>query len=138
MVWLLNVKLGAVQSTYYMVKSYRFKFPNFRIGLCGISAAYRALIVRARVRIIPCGFRSIWCGNSAVNGAEFPHDLCISAAYRAISAGHSALPHVAVRKFLKVQFGNLRLYGIMTRCTCCSILPHFLSRLLLHRWNYFS
>ena len=87
MVWLLNVKLGAVQSTYYMVKSYRFKFPNFRIGPCGISAAYRAhfppLIVRARVRIIPCGFRSIWCGNSAVNGAEIPHDRCISAAYRA-------------------------------------------------------
>ena len=90
MVWLLNVKLGAVQSTYYMVKSYRFKFPNFRIGPCGISAAYRAhfppLIVRARVRIIPCAFRSRWCGNSAVNGAEIPHDRCISAAYHAISA----------------------------------------------------
>ena len=42
MVWLLNVKLGAVQSTYYMVKSYRFKFPNFRIGPCGISAQLRA------------------------------------------------------------------------------------------------
>ena len=115
MVWLLNVKLGAVQSTYYMVKSYRFKFPNFRIGPCGISSAYRAhfppLIVRARVRIIPCGFRSIWCGNSAVNGAEIPHDRCISAAYRAISAGHSALPHVAVRKFRTVQFGNLHLYA---------------------------
>ena len=98
-----------------MVKSYRFKFPNFRIGPCGISSAYRAhfppLIVRARVRIIPCGFRSIWCGNSAVNGAEIPHDRCISAAYCAISAGHSALPHVAVRKFRTVQFGNLYLYG---------------------------
>ena len=115
MIWLLNVKLGAVQSTYYMVKSYRFKFPNFRIGPCGISAAYRAhfppLIVRARVRIIPCGFRSIWCGNSAVNGAEIPHDRCISAAYHAISAGHSALPQVAVRKFRMVQFVNLHLYG---------------------------
>ena len=115
MVRLLNVKQGAVQSTYYMVKSYRFKFPNFRIGPCGISSAYRAhfppLIVRARVRIIPCGFRSIWCGNSAVNGAEIPHDRCISAAYHAISAGHSALPHVAVRKFRTVQFGNLHLYG---------------------------
>ena len=80
MVWLLNVKLGAVQSTYYMVKSYRFKFPNFRIGPCGISSAYRAhfppLIVRARARIIPCAFRSRWCGNSAVNGAEIPHDRC--------------------------------------------------------------
>ena len=100
-----------------MVKSYRFKFPNFRIGPCGISSAYRAhfppLIVRARVRIIPCGFRSIWCGNSAVNGAEIPHDRCISAAYHAISAGHSALPHVAVRKFRTVQFGNLHLYGII-------------------------
>ncbi len=99
-----------------MVKSYRFKFPNFRIGPCGISSAYRAhfppLIVRARVRIIPCGFRSIWCGNSAVNGAEIPHDRCISAAYHAISAGHSALPHVAVRKFRTVQFGNLHLYEI--------------------------
>ena len=98
-----------------MVKSYRFKFPNFRIGPCGISSAYRAhfppLIVRARVRIIPCGFRSIWCGNSAVNGAEIPHDRCISAAYHAISAGHSALPHVAVRKFRTVQFGNLYLYA---------------------------
>ena len=102
-----------------MVKSYRFKFPNFRIGPCGISSAYRAhfppLIVRARVRIIPCGFRSIWCGNSAVNGAEIPHDRCISAAYHAISAGHSALPHVAVRKFRTVQFGNLYLYAFLRK-----------------------
>ena len=128
MVWLLNVKLGAVQSTYYMVKSYRFKFPNFRIGPCGISAAYRAhfppLIVRARVRIIPCGFRSIWCGNSAVNGAEIPHDRCISAAYCAISAGHSALPHVAVRKFRTVQFGNLRLYARQKQITPLNLLTH--------------
>ena len=102
-----------------MVKSYRFKFPNFRIGPCGISSAYRAhfppLIVRARVRIIPCGFRSIWCGNSAVNGAEIPQDRCISAAYHAISAGHSALPHVAVRKFRTVQFGNLHLYALIVQ-----------------------
>ena len=98
-----------------MVKSYRFKFPNFRIGPCGISSAYRAhfppLIVRARVRIIPCAFRSRWCGNSAVNGAEIPHDRCISAAYHAISAGHYALPQVAVRKFRTVRFGNLYLYA---------------------------
>ena len=99
-----------------MVKSYRFKFPNFRIGPCGISSAYRAhfppLIVRARARIIPCAFRSRWCGNSAVNGAEIPHDRCISAAYHAISAGHYALPQVAVRKFRTVRFGNLYLYGL--------------------------
>ena len=95
-----NVKLTAIQSTYYMVKSYRFKFPNFRIGPCGISSAYRAhfppLIVRARVRIIPCGFRSIWCGNSAVNGAEIPHDRCISAAYRA------EIPHGPIRKLASI------------------------------------
>ena len=97
-------------------------WPNWKLKtgpqlIMRISAAYRAhfppLIVRARVRIIPCGFRSIWCGNSAVNGAEIPHDRCISAAYRAISAGHSALPHVAVRKFRTVQFGNLHLYDTM-------------------------
>ena len=80
-----------------------------------ISAAYRAqfppLIVRARVRIISCAFRSRWCGNSAVNGAEIPHDRCISAAYHAISAGHYALPQVAVRKFRTVRFGNLYLYA---------------------------
>ena len=128
MVRLLNVKQGAVRSTYYMVKSYRFKFPNFRIGPCGISSAYRAhfppLIVRARVRIIPCGFRSIWCGNSAVNGAEFPHDLCISAAYHAISAGHYALPQVAVRKFRTVRFGNLYLnvLRILPSCPDCAIV----------------
>ena len=133
MVWLLNVKLGAVQSTYYMVKSYRFKFPNFRIGPCGISAAYRAhfppLIVRARVRIIPCGFRSIWCGNSAVNGAEFLHDLCISAAYCVISAGHSAIPHVAVQKFRMVRCGNRHLYGIDS-------LPHKSAG--EHTFNHFA
>ena len=95
MVWLLNVKLGAVQSTYYMVKSYRFKFPNFRIGPCGISSAYRAhfppLIVRARARIIPCAFpqhivhisRRLSCAHgpasyrahSAVDGAEIPQSM---------------------------------------------------------------
>ena len=116
-----------------MVKSYRFKFPNFRIGPCGISSAYRAhfppLIVRARVRIIPCGFRSIWCGNSAVNGAEIPHDRCISAAYHAISAGHSALPHVAVRKFRTVQFGNLHLYGsARVNLTRFCLIPLWCSR----------
>ena len=42
---------------------------------------------------------------------RFPHDRCISAAYHAISAGHYALPQVAVRKFRTVRFGNLYLYG---------------------------
>ena len=144
MVRLLNVKQGAVRSTYYMVKSYRFKFPNFRIGPCGISSAYRAhfppLIVRARVRIIPCGFRSIWCGNSAVNGAEIPHDRCISAAYHAISAGHSALPHVAVRKFRTVQFGNLHLYEnrlkILSEISITII--HFIQMNQLSSWAKFQ
>ena len=39
MVWLLNVKLGAVQSTY-MAKLHIDR--RFRIGLCGISAAHCA------------------------------------------------------------------------------------------------
>ena len=49
MVWLLNVKLGAVQSTYYMGI---FKFPNFQIGPCGISAPYTA--ESARYDADPC------------------------------------------------------------------------------------
>ena len=117
MVWLLNVKLGAVQSTYYMVKSYRFKFPNFRIGPCGISAAYRAhfppLIVRQRVRIIPCGFRSIWCGNSA----RSVHFRSISCYFRSIScdfrrslcasAGSCAeIPHGQIRKLVSICSSN--------------------------------
>ena len=101
-----------------------------------ISELHRAEFPQRIVRI----FRRLSCAHgsasyhahSAVDGAEipqsmvrkfrtigafpqhimrFPHDRCISAAYHAISAGHYALPQVAVRKFRTVIFGNLYLYA---------------------------
>ena len=101
---------------------------RFRIGSC----AFPQHIVR-NFRRLSCAHGSAsYHAHSAVDGAEipqsmvrkfrtigafpqhimrFPHDRCISAAYHAISAGHYALPQVAVRKFRTVRFGNLYLYG---------------------------
>ena len=90
MVWLLSAKLGAVQATY---------MAKLEIGpqlIVRISAAYRAhfppLIMRARVRIIPCAFRSIWCAFHSLSCA-FP------AAYRAQLRRYPARvgPHHTVR-----------------------------------------
>ena len=75
MVRLLNVKYGAVQSTYYMVKSYRFKFR--------ISELDRAEFLQHIVRI----FRRLSCAHG-------------SASYRADSAVYGAeIPPSMVRKF---------------------------------------
>ena len=68
MVWLLNVKLTAEQSTYtYKAMAY-WKLetgPQLILRLLRtIRCAFSQLMVRSLVRSIPCAFRSIWiwCG----------------------------------------------------------------------------
>ena len=108
----LNVKLGAVQSTYYMVKSYRFKFPNltvrnFRTATCG-SALWPAEIARYAAEM----HRS--CGISAPLTAEFPHHLLrnahgmMRARARTISGGKCARYAAEMRT---IRFGIFYLYG---------------------------
>ena len=129
-VWLLSVKVGAVQATYlygqigheileilnrsaaYCVHFRSILCLNGSTSYCAHSAVYCAEIPHDRC--ISATHRAEIPhdrGISAAHRAEIPHDWCISAAHRANSAAYRVISAAYRAEFRKVKFGNLYLYG---------------------------
>ena len=108
MVWLLSVKVGAVQATYLYGQ-----IGHEILEILNRSAAY---CVHFRSILCANGSTS-YCAHSAVYCAEIPHNRCISAAQcaeiphdrcdcRSISCG---IPQGPIRKLVSIWLWNLLL-----------------------------
>ena len=103
MVWLLSVKVEAVQATYLYGQ-----IGHEILEILNRSAAY---CVHFRSILCANGSAS-YCAHSAVYCAEIPHNRCISAAHRANSAAYRVISAAYRAEFRKVKFGNLYLYAV--------------------------
>ena len=109
MVWLLSVKVGAVQATYLYGQ-----IGHEILEILNRSAAYCVhfrSILCANGSTSYCAHSAVYCAEiphnrciSAAQCAEIPHDRCISAAHRAIAAAHRAIATAYRAEFRKVRF----------------------------------
>ena len=117
MVWLLNVKLGAVQSTYMAkleIENWSAAYhAHFRSISCAFSAAYRARTGPHHTVRIPQymvrKFRRQWCGNSARSvhfrsiSCDFRRSFCASA------RSCAEIPHGPIRKLASIWKIHLKI-----------------------------